>query len=45
MGDGIKAAARQIWTGVREARGHAVPAGTASPSTEDFDAEVEVWYR
>lgn len=45
MGNAIKAAATQTWIGVREARGRAVSEGVASLSTEDFDGEVEYWYR
>lgn len=45
MGNAIKAAARQTWIGVREARGRAVPEGIISLSTDDFDREVEFWYR
>lgn len=45
MGNAIKAAAKQTWIGVREARGHAVSKGITSLRTEDFDGEVEFWCR
>lgn len=45
MGNAIKAAARQTWNGVREARGRAVSEGIDSLKTDDFDGEVEFWYR
>lgn len=45
MGNAMKAAARQAWIGVREARERAVSDRAISLSTEDFDGEVEFWYR
>lgn len=45
MGNAIKAAAKQTWIGVREARGRAVSETGASPFTEDFDGDVEFWFR
>ena len=45
MGNAMKAAARQAWIGVCDARGRAVSGTTVSLSTEDFDGEVEFWYR
>ncbi len=45
MSNAIKAAARQTWIGVREARGRAVPEQNTSLNTDDFNGEVEFWYR
>lgn len=46
MAKAIKAAARDTWIGVREARGHTVPKDSSSPPTKhDFDREIEFWYR
>lgn len=45
MGNAIKAAARQTWNGVREARGRALSEGIDSLKIDDFDGEVEFWYR
>ena len=45
MSNAMKAAARQAWIGVREARGRGASEGSISLSAEDFDGEVEFWYR
>lgn len=45
MCNAIKAAARETWLGVREARGRALSEGFTSPNADNFDEEVEVWYR
>ena len=45
MGNAIKAAAKQTWIGVREAKGRAVAGGVTSPCADDFDGEVDFWYR
>ena len=45
MGNAIKAAAREAWIGVREARGHAVSDMKNSLTTENFDGEVGFGYR
>lgn len=45
MSNAIKAAARQTWIGVREARGRAVPEQNKSLNTDNFNGEVEFWYR
>lgn len=45
MGNAIEAAAKQTWIGVREARGLAVSEAIVSLDTNDFDREVEFWYR
>ena len=47
MGNAIRAAARETWIGVREARGRTASSegDNAVLSAEDFDAEVEFRYR
>ena len=45
MCNAIKAAARETWLGVREARGRAASEGVTSLNADDFDGEVEFWYR
>ena len=45
MSNAIKAAARQTWIGVREARGRAASERITSLNTDDFDREVEFWCR
>lgn len=50
MSDAIGAAARHAYVGVRTARTTVsssveMDVSPPTPSTGDFDAEVEVWYR
>lgn len=42
----MQAAVRDTWIAVRDVRGRAVPEGrNPSLNREDFDGEVELWYR
>lgn len=46
MGKAMQAAAKEAWITVREARNLPVPDGAVLSLTgDDFDAEVEFWYR
>lgn len=46
MCSAMQAAARDMWNAVRNARGRAALEGAnASLCSEDFDGEVEYWYR